>query len=66
MVWLLNRAHEAVPGRKSDVRDAEWIAQLLEHTFRAATRDPSAADVDPLPSAADGDRRRDFVRLELM
>src|SRR4029453_10238776 len=30
-VWLLNAAHmKAVPGRKSDVRDAEWIAQLLE------------------------------------
>ena len=30
--WLLNAAHmKAVPGRKSDVRDAEWIAQLLEH-----------------------------------
>ncbi len=22
---------KAVPGRKTDVRDAEWIAQLLEH-----------------------------------
>jgi transposase len=31
-VWLLNAAHmKAVPGRKSDVRDAEWIAQPLEH-----------------------------------
>jgi hypothetical protein len=30
--WLLNAAHmKAVPGRKSDVRDAEWIAQLVEH-----------------------------------
>jgi hypothetical protein len=30
--WLLNAAHiEAVPGRATDVRDAEWIAQLLEH-----------------------------------
>ncbi len=29
--WLLNAAHmKAVPGRKTDVRDAEWIAQLLE------------------------------------
>ena len=28
VVWLLNAAHmKAVPGRKSDVRDAEWIAQ---------------------------------------
>lgn len=31
-VWLLNAAHmKAVPGRKTDVRDAEWIVQLLEH-----------------------------------
>jgi hypothetical protein len=30
--WLLNAAHmKAVPERKSDVKDAEWIAQLLEH-----------------------------------
>ena len=30
--WLLNAAHmKAVPGRKTDVRDAEWIAQLLDH-----------------------------------
>ena len=35
-VWLLNAAHmKAVPGRKSDVRDAEWIAQLLEHGLLA-------------------------------
>ena len=31
-VWLLNAAHmKAVPQRKTDVKDAEWIAQLLEH-----------------------------------
>jgi transposase len=30
--WLLNAQHlRHVPGRKSDVRDAEWICQLLEH-----------------------------------
>ena len=35
-VWLLNTAHmKAVPGRKTDVRDAEWIAQLLEHGLLA-------------------------------
>jgi len=29
--WLLNAHHlKAVPGRKTDVRDAEWIAQLVE------------------------------------
>jgi transposase len=30
--WLLNARHmKAVPGRKTDVKDAEWIAQLIEH-----------------------------------
>jgi transposase len=30
--WLLNARHlRSVPGRKTDMRDAEWIAQLLEH-----------------------------------
>src|SRR3954454_3505855 len=31
-VWLCNAAHiKAVQRPKTDVRDAEWIAQLLEH-----------------------------------
>jgi transposase len=31
-VWLLNAAHiKAVPGRKTDVKDAQWIAELLAH-----------------------------------
>ncbi len=31
-VLLVNAQHvKAVPGRKTDVRDAEWLAQLLEH-----------------------------------
>jgi len=31
-VWLLNAQHiKAVPGRKTDVRDAQWIAELLRH-----------------------------------
>jgi len=31
-VVLVNAQHvKAVPGRKTDVRDAEWLAQLLEH-----------------------------------
>ncbi len=30
--WLLNARHlRNVPGRKTDVQDAAWIAQLLEH-----------------------------------
>lgn len=31
-VMLVNAKHvKAVPGRKTDVKDAEWIAQLLQH-----------------------------------
>ena len=30
--WLVNPAHiKAVPGRKTDVKDSAWIAQLLQH-----------------------------------
>jgi hypothetical protein len=30
--WLLNAHHlRIVPGRKTDVQDAEWICQLVEH-----------------------------------
>jgi transposase len=30
--WLLNARHlRNVPGRKTDLQDAEWIAQLVEH-----------------------------------
>lgn len=30
--WLLNARHlRNVPGRKTDVADAAWIAQLVEH-----------------------------------
>src|SRR6266516_1214073 len=30
--WLLNAHHlRNVPGRKTDVKDAEWICQLVEH-----------------------------------
>ena len=31
-VWVVNAHHiKAVPGRKTDVKDAEWIADLLRH-----------------------------------
>jgi transposase len=70
--WLLNAAHiQAVPGRKTDVKDAEWIAQLLEcglvrpsfvpppdiRRLRMLTR----YRVQPM-----GDRNRESTRLELM
>jgi transposase len=31
-LWLLNARHlKNVPGRKTDVKDAAWICQLVEH-----------------------------------
>jgi transposase len=71
-VWLLNAAHmKAVPGRKSDVRDAEWIAQLLEHGLLAPSFVPPP-EIRRLRMLTRyrmqlmGDRTRDTVRLELM
>ena len=71
-VWLLNAAHmKAVPGRKTDVRDAEWIAQLLEHGLLT----PSFVPPPPIRhlrmltryrSQLHGDRTREIVRLEMM
>jgi transposase len=71
-VWLLNAAHmKAVPGRKSDVRDAEWIAQLLEHGLLAPSfvPPPEIRRLRMLTRYREqlmADRSREMVRLELM
>jgi transposase len=42
---VVNARHlKAVPGRKTDVKDAEWIAQLLRHGLLQASHIPSRAD----------------------
>jgi transposase len=71
-VWLLNAAHmKAVPGRKTDVRDAEWIAQLLEHGLLSPSMVPPPA-IRQLRMLTRyrvqlmGDRTRETVRLEMM
>lgn len=71
-VWLLNAAHmKAVPGRKTDVRDAEWIAQLLEHGLLRPSFVPPP-DIRRLRLLTRyreqlmGDRTRETTRLELM
>nr|BEK62804.1 hypothetical protein KPHV_00310 [Kitasatospora purpeofusca]BEK71222.1 hypothetical protein KPHV_84490 [Kitasatospora purpeofusca] len=34
--WLLNAQHmKAVPGRKTDVKDSQWICRLVEHGLSA-------------------------------
>ena len=41
---LVNAAHVSkVPGRKTDVRDCEWLAQLLEHGLLRGSFVPPAA-----------------------
>jgi transposase len=40
-LMVVNPAHmKAVPGRKTDVKDAQWIAQLLRHGLLRASRIP--------------------------
>lgn len=42
-VMLVNARHiKQVPGRKTDVKDAEWIAQLLQHGLLRASYIPEA------------------------
>jgi Transposase len=71
-VWLLNAAHmKAVPGRRSDVRDAVWIAQLLEHGLLAPSFVPPPQIrrlrmLTRYRMQLMGDRTREMVRLELM
>jgi hypothetical protein len=44
---LVNALHvKRVPGRKTDVLDCEWLAQLLEHGLLSGSFVPPA----PLPS----------------
>ena len=41
-VLVVNAQHmKAVPGRKTDVKDAEWIADLLQHGLLKASFIPS-------------------------
>lgn len=71
-VWLLNAAHmKAVPGRKTDVRDAEWIAQLLEHGLLRPSMVPPPAIrhlrmLTRYRVQLMGDRTREAIRLEMM
>jgi transposase len=71
-VWLLNAAHmKAVPGRKTDVKDAEWIAQLPEQGLLSPffVPPPEIRHLRMLTRyrvQLMGDRTRDVTRLEQM
>src|SRR5688500_6191033 len=71
-VWLCNAAHiKAVRRPKTDVRDAEWIAQLLEHGLIRPSFVPPP-EIRRLRLLTRyrvqlmGDRTREVTRLELM
>jgi transposase len=59
--WLLNARHmKAVPGRKTDVKDAEWIAELVEHGLVR----PSFVPPEPIRQLRDVTRYRTEVIRE--
>ena len=71
-VWLVNAAHiKAISRRKTDVKDAEWIAQLLECGLLRPSFVPPP-DIRRLRMLTRyrvqlmGDRTREITRLELM
>jgi len=68
--WLLNAQHlHNVPGRKTDVADSVWIAQLVEHGLVRPSFVPPAPvrdlrDVTRLRTALTQERTRAIQRLE--
>ena len=58
--WLLNAGQmKAVPGRKTDIKDAEWIAELVEHGLVR----PSFVPPEPIRQLRDLTRyRTEIVR----
>ena len=60
-VLVVNAADiKYVPGRKTDVKDAEWIAELLAHGLLRPSFIPPA----PLPALRDLTRQRTHLREE--
>ena len=68
--WLLNAQHmHHVPGRKTDVADSVWIAQLVEHGLVRPSFIPAAPvrdlrDLTRLRTALTQERTRAIQRLE--
>ncbi|MFJ9250526.1 IS110 family transposase [Streptomyces sp. NPDC101776] len=59
--WLLNARHmKSVPGRKTDVKDSEWIAKLVEHGLVG----PSFVPPEPIRQLRDVTRYRTEVVRE--
>lgn len=68
--WLLNAHHmRNVPGRKTDVKDSEWICQLVQHWLVRPSFVPQPdicrlRDLTRLRRAQINERGRSIQRLE--
>ncbi len=68
--WLLNAQHlRNVPGRKTDVKDSEWICQLVQHGLVSPSFVPPSEirrlrDLTRLRTAQSNERSRTIQRLE--
>ncbi len=68
--WVVNPAHiKQVPGRKTDVKDAEWIADLLQHGLLKPSFIPSRAqrelrELTRYRTALIGERAREVNRIQ--
>jgi transposase len=68
--WLLNAQHlHNVPGRKTDVKDSEWICQLVQHglvrpSFVPPPEIRRLRDLTRLRKAQINERARSIQRLE--
>ena len=68
--WLLNAHHlRNVPGRKTDVKDSEWICQLVQHglvrpSFVPPPEIRRLRDLTRLRKAQTNERGRSIQRLE--
>ncbi|HEY1517263.1 MAG TPA: IS110 family transposase [Solirubrobacteraceae bacterium] len=68
--WLLNAHHlRNVPGRKTDVKDSEWICQLVQHglvrpSFVPPPEIRRLRDLTRLRKAQSNERGRTIQRLE--
>ena len=69
-VWVVNAQHfKAVPGRKTDVRDCEWLAELLRHgllrpSFVPAKPHRELRELTRYRSALIHERTREVNRLQ--
>ena len=72
VAMVVNARHmKAVPGRKTDVKDAEWIADLLQHGLLQASYIPDKAqrelrELVGYRKSLVADRTRELNRLQKM